>query len=133
MLKSSFLIALTTFCFLQAISQNFVHEIKLTSPKRQEESLFGSSVDIYGKTIMVGAPGDTVRFNNGSYELLLRGSIFVLKLDSFGNWNHHQKISPPESDSTFIHEFGRAVSCYGNFAFNHFFYIKTKTAWTVVD
>ncbi len=83
---------------------------KLEAPSRQSSDRFGTSVDIYKDTIVVGAPhedenaaGSDTKLNAGSAYIFVRSS---------GVWTFSQKIVASDRD---IHdEFGTSVSVYAD-------------------
>jgi hypothetical protein len=69
---------------------------------------FGRSVDISGRTVVVGADWDD---NDGMID---SGSVYVYSLDDQGNWGLQQKIVRDGQDETTANKFGTSVSTSGD-------------------
>ena len=88
-------------------TEEFFEELKLQDPKGREKDLFGSSVAVYGDTIVVGAMADDGRGTNS-------GSAFVFDRDVGGpdNWGLTQKLKA--SDASTTAQFGWSIDVEEN-------------------
>lgn len=102
-------------------------------PEQEVSAEFGTSVGIYGDTIVVGAIDDDAG----------AGSMYVFRLSS-GTWTLEQKISNHSTDTSDL--FGQSVDIYGDVlitggkwrdvgalsaAGSIYVYTRTGTTWTV--
>ena len=80
---------------------------KLTASDRDDVDEFGTSVDLYGNTIVVGAHYDDQRADNA-------GAVYVFERDlgGSGHWGQAKKITAIDGGSG--DQFGENVSLYGD-------------------
>ncbi|MEM7575244.1 MAG: HYR domain-containing protein, partial [Bacteroidota bacterium] len=93
-------------------SGNWVQVDKLVSADRAATDLFGSSVDISGDFIIVGAPLEDQN-ENGQIFRTSAGSAYIYERSGSGNWSQIQKIV--NSDRTQRDNFGHAVGVSGTY------------------
>ena len=86
----------------------WVQQAKLTAEDGFAQDGFGTSVDIDGDTVIIGAENDDIVFANDN-----QGSAYVF-VKIAGTWTHQAKLT--SSDGTAGDEFGRSVSISGSTA-----------------
>ncbi len=85
---------------------SWVQEQKLTASNGAADDEFGTSVEIFGDTVIVGSPYDD---DKGS----MSGSAYVFRFDGL-HWD--QEIKLIASDGALGDDFGRAVGMFGDIA-----------------
>jgi hypothetical protein len=86
---------------------------KIVASDRAEEDFFGSSVDISGNYILVGAAQED-EDESGGNTLDFAGSSYVFERDENGHWSEIQKLVA--SDRAVRDFFGNSVSISGDYA-----------------
>ena len=81
---------------------NYVNRISPSSGQYNDQ--FGINIDIYGSTIIMGAPN---RYNSG-------GTAYIFEPNASGTWVETKKLLP--SDTKTNDHFGVSVSIHGNIA-----------------
>lgn len=98
----------------EATGSGWIQVAKVVSSDREANETFGSSVDIDGDNIIVGATRDT-QDENGLNPLTTAGAAFIFSRDnSLGTWPLYQKIDASDRDAG--NSFGSAVSIKGETA-----------------
>jgi|GEM_PF-703241 len=102
------------YIFERSVSGTWTEVQKIVAPDRYDDDEFGSSVDVDGDVIVVGAPndGDTTASPAGA-TVTNAGSVYAFKRDGSGVWNFEEKIT--SSDRATGDVFGTAVSLSGNY------------------
>lgn len=86
----------------------WIQQAKLTAEDGFPQDAFGTSVAIYGDTVVIGAENDDIVFANDN-----QGSAYVF-VKAAGAWTHQAKLI--SSDGTSGDEFGRSVAIHGSTA-----------------
>ena len=86
---------------------------KLVSPNRQDSSFFGWSIDIKGDLAIVGAPGESVSYNN--QEVTQAGKAYIFRQDLAQNWVLESEIKAGDPET--LDYFGREVLITSTHAF----------------
>ncbi len=68
---------------------------KITSPHRQKDAFFGTSISVSDSLLAVGSPGDNTDANNMN-NLNQSGALYFFKIDKSENWNFFSKLVPPD-------------------------------------
>ncbi|MNU88028.1 hypothetical protein D3C71_778300 [compost metagenome] len=102
------------YVFKRDASGNWNETQKLTSSAPIHTALFGSSVDINGSWILIGASHDYYTENdvwNGNNQ---KGAAYLFEDNGAGSWIQKRKICAHDGYAS--DEFGRSVSLDGNYA-----------------
>ena len=101
------------YVFKRDASGNWNETQKLTASARHQQAYFGTSVDVSGSWILVGA--DNEHYNeNEIYDGNKEGAAYLFEENGAGSWLQKQKILAHDGFNG--DEFGRAVSLEGNYA-----------------
>ena len=82
---------------------------KIVASDREQSELFGSSVDIYGNIIVVGAEQEYLAGNISAQY----GAAYIFEKDGSGEWNEIQKIVPNYLEHQ--SKFGQSVTIDGDY------------------
>jgi hypothetical protein len=91
----------------QRVDSIWVQQTKLTATDKTQGDLFGSSVAIHGRFIIVGAPRDDIGANSN------QGSAYIFVRNG-NTWSQQQKIV--STDGAFNDYFGASVAIYNDHA-----------------
>ncbi len=88
---------------------------KLINSDQRQFDFFGSSIDIDGDFMIVGARGQDYDESNTNFENAA-GAAYIFENNGMGNWTQTQKIVASDRGETFQPGFGETVAISGNYA-----------------
>ncbi|MHC4708044.1 MAG: FG-GAP repeat protein, partial [Planctomycetota bacterium] len=86
---------------------NWIQQAKLTASDGQEDDYFGYSVDVFGDTIVIGAPGPIGSASDAN------GSAYIFRYDG-STWIQEAKLTASDGEDN--DRFGKSVAIWGDTA-----------------
>ncbi|WP_148235442.1 T9SS type A sorting domain-containing protein [Fluviicola taffensis] len=101
------------YVFKRDGSGNWNETQKLTASVRHQQAYFGTSVDVNGSWILVGASDEHYN-DNEVHNPNKEGAAYLFEVNGAGLWTQKRKIGNPDGYDN--DDFGRTVSLDGNYA-----------------
>lgn len=114
-MKSKIITILTTFLILACMvgrTQNFPQNTKILSLDREPYDVFATSVSVYDRFALIGAP-DEDHDLNGANNVGSAGAAYIMIQNCTPGWTQHQKIIAPVRHLS--DNFGCAVAISGEY------------------